>query len=355
MKHIVFTALAVMLISASFFGCRRNNSRSPEAAGGDAANPNSGIIKIYFIPKNMGNPYFDALSSGFYNAITQLGEENFEYTYTGPDTAEAGSQIPYVEEAIRRGIDAVFIAANSDTALNDVFDRARGEGIRIYVINQDITGGEDHRDAAIMPVNFDTVGESLMSAMGEQLNYQGQFAILSATEDAPDQNAWIRLMREEMRAKSVYSRMELAATVYGDDQYERSAALTEELLSRYPDLKGIIAPTAAGLPAVCEVVRNRGLSGTVKITGLGLPSQMAEYIDDGTCENFQLWNPPYEGIIAVYLVWAEKKAGFVPAPGAVFSVPRLGEYTILPNGQILALEKPMLYDKSNIGEYSILF
>jgi rhamnose transport system substrate-binding protein len=82
---------------------------------------------------------------------------------------------------------------------------------------------------------------------------------------------------------------------------------------------------------------------------------MAEYITDGTCEDFQLWNPPYEGLIAVYLVWAEEKAGLVPAPGLSFPVAKLGEFTILPNGQILTLEKPMLYDKSNIREYSILF
>jgi rhamnose transport system substrate-binding protein len=149
--------------------------------------------------------------------------------------------------------------------------------------------------------------------------------------------------------------MELADLVYGDDNYEKSIAEAEALLDRRPDLKGIIAPTAVGLPAVCKVVRDRGLSGKVKVTGLGLPSEMAEFIHDGTSEGFQLWNPPYEGYIGVYLVWAEKKLGFVPAPGAVFQAGKLGDYTILPNGQILALQSLMLYDRSNIREYAVLF
>jgi rhamnose transport system substrate-binding protein len=349
-KPVLAVLAAAVLLYA---GCQKKDAAlrpgNTEGAAG------SEKISLYFIPKNLGNPYFDALSSGFYNAIALLGEDNFRYVYTGPDTADAASQIPYVEEALRNGADAIFIAANSNYALNSIFDRARAQGVRIYIINQDIPGSEAHRDAAIMPVDFNTIGASLMDLMGRQIEYEGQFAILSATEDAPDQNTWIDLMQAELAGDPKYSRMELVDLVYGDDNYEKSIAEAEALLNRRPDLRGIIAPTAVGLPAVCKVVRDRGLSGKVQVTGLGLPSEMAEFIQDGTSEGFQLWNPPYEGYIGVYLVWAEKKLGFVPAPGATFQAGRLGDYTILPNGQILTLEKPMLYDRSNIREYAVLF
>jgi rhamnose transport system substrate-binding protein len=303
----------------------------------------------------MGNPYFEALSSGFYSAIAQLGEDNFKYTYTGPDTADSESQIPYVEKAVRDGADAIFIAPNSNDALNTVFDAARKAGVRVYTINQDIPGSEAYRDAAIMPVNFDTVGAAQIELLGSQTGYAGEFAILSATKDAPDQNMWIHLMQEELKNNPKYKRMRLVEIVYGDDQTEKSAAAMEDLLAKYPALKGLIAPTAVGLPAACKVVRDKGLSSKIRVTGLGLPSEMEEFVQDGTCDGFQLWNPPYEGYVAVFLVWAEKKQGFSPQPGAAFDAGKLGPHTILPNGQILTLETPMLYDKSNIKEYSILF
>jgi rhamnose transport system substrate-binding protein len=349
-KIVVKTIAVLMLLGV--LACTRKKEGPVQEV---FAAPISEKLKIYFIPKNLGNPYFDALSSGFYDAIAQLGEDNFEYTYTGPGSAEAGSQIPYIEEAIQRKVDAVFIAANSNDALNDVFDRARQAGIRIYIINQDIPGSEAHRDAAIMPVDFNAIGAAQMELMGEQLGYKGDFAILSATIDAPDQNMWVALMQEELKNKPIYRDMRLVEIAYGDDQSEKSAREAEGLLSKYPDLKGIIAPTAVGFPAVCGVVREKGYSGKVKVTGLGLPSEMAEYILDGTCTGFHLWNPPYEGYLAVFLVWAEKKAGFTPAPGASFEAGKLGRFTILPNGQILTLEKPMLYDESNIHEYAIQF
>jgi rhamnose transport system substrate-binding protein len=227
--------------------------------------------------------------------------------------------------------------------------------VRVYIINQDIPGNEEHRDAAIMPVNFDTVGAAQSELLAAQIDYEGQFAILSATEDAPDQNAWIALMKEELANNPAYERMELATIVYGDDQPEKSAEEMESLLDEYPDLKGVIAPTSVGLPAACRVARAAGVADKIKITGLGLPSEMVEFVKEGVCEGFQLWNPPYEGYIGVYLAWAEATGDFLPEPGATFPAGELGEYTILPNGQILALETPMLYNASNIDRYAVLF
>ncbi|MDR2175848.1 MAG: rhamnose ABC transporter substrate-binding protein [Synergistaceae bacterium] len=312
-------------------------------------------ITIHFIPKNLGNPYFEAVSTGFYDAISELGDETFKYVYTGPQTAEPDSQIEFVKKAIEDKADAIFIAANSSTALNAVFGEARGAGIRVYSINLDIPGSEAYRDAAIMPVNFNTIGGAQIELLGSQIGYEGPFAILSATADAPDQNTWIGLMKKALEENPKYADMKLLEVVYGDDQPEKSASETEALLSKYPDIKGIVVPSSVGIVAACRVVRESGLSGKVKVTGLGLPSEMAEFVDDGTCEGFQLWNPPYEGYIGVYMVWAEKKEGFVPVPGAKFKARKLGEYTIQPNGQILTLETPMLYDKSNIDRYSALF
>ncbi|MDR2089863.1 MAG: substrate-binding domain-containing protein [Clostridiales Family XIII bacterium] len=353
MRRILIMLSLIAMISVSLAACAGRGAERDDAA--QSGTEDDEIVRIYFIPKNLGNPYFQALSSGFYDAISELGEEHFEYIYTGPETAEATSQSTYVRAAVEAKADAIFIAANSNDALNDVFDEARAAGVRVYSINQDIPGSEAHRDAAIMPVNFDTVGAAQLKLMAEQIDYEGRFAILSATADAPDQNFWIASMQAELANNPAYARMELVALVYGDDQAEKSAAEMEALLAEYPDLKGVIAPTTIGIAAACRVVQSAGAAGRVKVTGLGLPSEMAEFVKAGVCESFQLWNPPYEGYIGAYMVWAEANGVFSPDPGAKFSAGKLGEYTVLPNGQILTLEMPMQYDASNIDMYAVLF
>ena len=355
MHRVLKTITAMLTVFALFLAVTACGGDSSETLENSARKAGGDRLTIYFIPKNLGNPYFDALNVGFHDAISELDEDRFDYKYTGPDEAGPRSQIPFVEDAVENGADAIFIAANSNDALNDSFDAAREAGVRVYIINQDIPGSEDHRDAAIMPVNFDTVGAAQLRFLAEQMDYSGKFAILSATADAPDQNTWINLIKAELESNAAYDKMELLEVFYGDDQAEKSASETEAILSKYPDADGILCPTAVGLVAACKVIRDKGLSGSLKITGLGLPSEMAEFIRSGVCEGFHLWNPPYEGYLAVYMLWAEKKEGFEPKPGASFSAGKLGEMSILPNGQILTLETPMLYNASNIDEYSILF
>jgi rhamnose transport system substrate-binding protein len=200
-KNVLAVAVLVAVIlggAAVFFVFGGKTPPTQIIAQKENVSPKGKKITIYFIPKNLGNAYFEALSTGFYDAIAELGEENFKYVYTGPQTAEADSQIEFVKKAIRDKADAIFIASNSNTALNAVFDEARGAGVRLYSINQDIPGSEAHRDAAIMPVNFDTIGSAQIELLGQQIDYQGSFAILSSTVDAPDQNTWIDLMKKEL-------------------------------------------------------------------------------------------------------------------------------------------------------------
>ncbi|MDR0868203.1 MAG: substrate-binding domain-containing protein [Planctomycetota bacterium] len=352
-KKIKILLGAVALAIVAVVAVKLSAGKNPPAPVPVAAANN---LCVYFIPKNMGNPYFDAISSGFYHAFAEIGEENFTYKYVGPDVATDTSQVPYIEEAANAGAAAIFIAINSDTALDGLLDQVRARGTRVYFINQDTAPAtKQHRDAAIMPVNFATVGSAQIELLASQLGYAGKFAILSATPEAPDQNAWIETIKNQLDNNPAYAKMELVEIVYGDDQSGKSTVMMKSLLEKYPDLNGVIAPTAVGLPAACAVLEREEMAGKITITGLGLPSEMARFVRSGTCQAFHLWTPPDEGYIAGYLVWAEKKLGIAVKPGATFPAGKLGNYTVRPNGQILALEAPMLYNAANIEKYAVQY
>src|SRR5687767_11447236 len=76
-------------------------------------------LKIVYIGKNTGNPYFDSITGGFEDACKSLG---CEFEFVAPATAEATSQIPFIEAQIQRGVDVIGIAPNSPDALNQVLD-----------------------------------------------------------------------------------------------------------------------------------------------------------------------------------------------------------------------------------------
>jgi rhamnose transport system substrate-binding protein len=315
------------------------------ATGAIAADP----LKIVYIGKNTGNPYFDSITGGFEDACKAVG---CEFEFVAPATAEATSQIPFIEAQIQRGVNVIGIAPNSPDALNQVLDDARSKGILVLTVNGDLVGNESHRDATILPVNFTKTGPNQVELMGSLIDYKGEIAILSATTEAPDQNTWIAAMNKTLAEDPKYKDMKLVATVYGDDQPEKSTTEMEALLSNYPNLVGVIAPTTVGVAAAAQVVQSRGIADKVHVTGLGLPSEMRDFIKDGTVKAFQLWSPYNEGLVAVYFAKGVLDGSIKNEVGESFDVPGLGKVTIGENNSMIAQEELTTFDASNIDNFN---
>jgi rhamnose transport system substrate-binding protein len=132
---------------------------------------------------------------------------------------------------------------------------------------------------------------------------KGEIAILSATSQASNQNLWIDYMKKELTLPK-YKDVKLVKVAYGDDLRDKSVSETEGLLKSYPNLKCIIAPTTVGIAAAGKVITDKGLIGKVFITGLGLPSEMASYIENGACPYMYLWNPIDVGYLGAYTATA---------------------------------------------------
>jgi rhamnose transport system substrate-binding protein len=143
------------------------------------------------------------------------------------------------------------------------------------------------------------IGDVQIQMAADLAGGEGQIAILSATSTAPNQNEWIGFMEEELE-KPEYSGLELVATVYGDDEDEKSYNEAIGLMQTYPDLKVIISPTTVGIAASARAVQDAGRVGEVFVTGLGTPNQMREYVNSGAAPQFALWNPADLG----YSAWA---------------------------------------------------
>jgi len=331
MKHLIGTALAAVM-----------------ALGAGAAAAQDDIDVVY-IPKNTGNPYFDSIIGGFEDAADKLG---FNFTTVAPATAEATSQIPFLNAQIQRRVDVIAISPNSPDALNQIFDRARSRGIKVLIVNSDIPGSEEHRDAAVLPVDFSTIGPAQVELLGSLIGYEGEIAILSATTDAPDQNVWIADMEEVLENDPKYEGMELVDIVYGDDDPQKSTTEMEALLANYPDLRGVISPTTVGVAAAAQVVETAGAADEVEVTGLGTPNQMRRFIKNGTVEAFQLWSPYNEGWLAGHLAVGLTEGTIEAEPGNSFSVPDLGEISFLEQNVIHTQAQPTTFTAGNIDDFN---
>ena len=127
--------------------------------------------------------------------------------------------------------------------------------------------------------------------------------------------------------------MELVDVVYGDDDPQKSLTECEGLLSKYPDLRGIIAPTTVGVAAAAQCVESAGVfpggpnavGEGLQVTGLGTPNQMRAFIESGVVKAFALWSPYDEGYLAGYLGTGLNERHDQAGEGGKFTVPNLGE------------------------------
>jgi rhamnose transport system substrate-binding protein len=334
----VYAALAALAILGMVLSaCAPATTQAPAAAG-----PRTYVL----VPKNLGNPYFDTANTGAQAAAQELG---VTVLYQGSATADATEQITLLNSLIAQKVTGLAISANDADALVPTGKAAMDAGIPVVTWDSAIAPGGrllhiNQAEAAGIAAVQIKMALDLTGPDG------GQIAILSATSTAPNQNAWIELMKAELK-KPEYAKLELVTTVYGDDQDEKSYNEALGLFKTYPDLKVIIAPTTVGIAASGRAVQDEGLIGKVFVTGLGTPNQMREYVKSGAAPQFALWNPGDLGYLAIYTLDAIATGKIKGQPGDKFTAGKLGDYTILEDSTVL-LGPPFVYNAENIDDFN---
>jgi rhamnose transport system substrate-binding protein len=305
--------------------------------------------RIAMVVKSLGNGFFDAAHTGADEAAKQIG--GVEVIYTGPTTPSAEGQIEIINSLISQKVDAIVISANDPNALVPITKKAMQRGIK--VISFDSGVAQEGRQMQLNPSNAQLIGEKQIQMAANEIGGAGEIAILSASAQATNQNTWIGVMKKVLE-KPEYAKVKLVATVYGDDQSDKSYREAIGLLRSHPNLKAIIAPTTVGIVAASKAVADEKLVGKVFVTGLGLPSEMAGHVKSGAVKEFAIWNPIDLGYAATFAANEFVKGKAEAKPGASVSVGRLGTVTLDSAGEA-ALGPPFTYNAQNIDQFAKLF
>lgn len=351
-KKVLSVLLCAAMVAALAIGCGGNGDSDgtvDDTNGGD-----SGKKVLAVVPKSAGNPYNEKEVEGF----TEVAEaEGYEVVVKYPEQATADAQQSVIQSLISQGVDAICIAANDENSLQAALEDAMAAGIKVCCMDSKVNSSS--RATFVNQAGTQEIGETLMEAVYDISGGEGQWAILSATSQAANQNAWIEAMKEVMKNDEKYSKLELVEVAYGDDELQKSTDQTQALLEKYPDLKVICAPTTVGINAAAKVLQDKGSS--VKLTGLGLPSEMAEYIGEGdeySCPYMYLWNPIDLGRLGAYTSIALVEGTITGAEGETFTAGDMGKYEIVDagdGGTEIILGPPYAFDPSNIEEWKDIY
>ncbi len=338
--------IVVLAFSLLLSACGTPATPAPTKAAAQPAQPAGGAKTYVLVPKNLGNPYFDTANNGAQEAAKELG---VTVNYQGPAAADATQQIQLLNSLIAQKPAGLAISADDSDALVPTGKAAMDAGIPVVTWDSAIAKGG--RTIHINQAEAQGIADvQLKMALDLTGADGGDIAILSATSTAPNQNEWIKLMKESLK-KPEYAKLNLVDTVYGDDDDTKSYNEAQGLFKKYPNLKVIIAPTTVGIAASARAVQDANLVGKVKVTGLGTPNQMRDYVKSGASPEFALWNPGDLGYLAIYALDAIANGKIKGQPGDKFTAGKLGEYTVKDDGTVL-LGDPTIFNKDNIDKFN---
>jgi rhamnose transport system substrate-binding protein len=342
-RRRVMVAAAGLSVALALAGCGKASTGSSSSGSGSSGS-SSKKLNVVFIPKNLGNPYFDASDNGGKEAVQALGGT---YSQVGPQTASPDAQVQYINTAAQQHASAIVVSANDPKAIGSALTQAKQSGTKVVTFDSDTD--PQYRDLFVNQASPDGIAKAEVDGIAKEIGGAGQIAILSAAANATNQNTWIALMKKDLAAS--YPKIKLVATVYGNDDDQTSFDKTSALLQTYPSLKGIISPTTVGIAAAARYLSTSKAKGKVALTGLGTPNQMRKFVKDGTVKEFYLWNPANLGYLAAYAAAALVDGKITGKQGDTFTAGKLGQFTVGANGVVL-LGAPTAFNTANIDQFS---
>jgi rhamnose transport system substrate-binding protein len=346
-------AAAVAMVAAAALALSACSSSS--SGGSNPSNGSSGAggiksgLKIAFLPKDVDNAYFvTSDTQGGKAAVSQFGGV---YSESGPKTSDASQdQTSYIETDTAQGVSAIVLSSSDPNKNCTDIAAAQAEGIKVVTFDSDTKSG--CRNLFVNQATAAGIASSMLDSLVSAMGSTGEFAIVSSTATATNQNTWNQDITSDL-AQSKYSGLKLDKIYFGNDDAATSAQVTQQALAAYPNLKGIISDSSVGLPAVAREIATDGNKGKVAVTGLSTPALMIDYVTgkySGTVKSFVLWNPQNLGYLAAYAAAALVSGEITGKQGDTFTAGKLGKFTVGADSTVL-LGPPTTFTAADICQF----
>ncbi len=305
MKKKILLALLVIMVVGTF---------SVFAAGGAEAKTGEKVYKVGVVPKFIAEDYFIACERGFRQAEKDLGGK-IQFDWIGDTMAQTSSanQKNYIQSFIDKRYDAILVSALDPESYADTLKKAREKGIKVITWDADVNPAA--RDYFVNQAESDHIAIALLKGLAGDLSAytaanKATVALVSTTNDSPNQNAWLYAIIDEYNAKkdAEYSHINLMAAPHqiayvGNDQGTADEKI-KSMLSANANIKGIIALSSNTVPAVSSARDQLNIKGEIKIVGVSVPEASRSDMETGQMSAVVLWQPFDLGYLTLHVAYA---------------------------------------------------
>jgi rhamnose transport system substrate-binding protein len=338
LSKTVLTCVATMLsASLAVGGCSKKSGSQGSSAGGDKK------IKVAFVPKLQGIPYFEAMNTGGRQAAKDLG---IQWIYKGATTADPGAQTEIVKSLIQQRVDVLVVAPNDPDSLAPILQDAKNQGI--HVMTSDTDAPNSPRELFVNQATPDGLGQAITDALLKKMGGKGKYAIVSCGQTAANLNSWIAVQKKYTAQK--YPDAQIVGTVYAGEDEAKAVSMAKDLINAHPDLTGLVGECTTSAPGVAKAVRQAGKIGKVFTVGVGTPQSMKPYLADGSSSTAILWDVQQLGYLTAWSAAQIDKGAALQATNRVNA--QLPAVKYVPQQKMILLGDPLPITKDNVDKYN---
>jgi len=334
----VILAAALIVAGSNWLLVRSLKEGSNNAAAASSAPAKR--LTVAMMPKAKGDPYFVSCRKGAEEAARELG---VDLIWDGPTDLDPVKQNEVVEGWITRGVDVIAVSVENKVGISTVLKKARERNIRVLTWDADAL--EDARDFFINQATPQGIGYTLTDEAARILGGKGEFAIITASLSAANQNEWIKHIKARLAEK--YPDLKLVATQPSDGDRGRAFTETQTVLKVHQNVKLIMGIAAPAVPGAAEAVKQSDRK-DVKVIGLSLPNLCKPFVHDGVIESVVLWNTLDLGYLTVYAA-NELGAGKLTRGAGELKAGKLGVIQVRESDVLLGA--PFIFNKANIDRF----
>ena len=233
--------------------------------------------------KTLANPFWGAMGQGVEDGAKEAGVPYYMQAVESDQAVE--SQLNVCNTMLERNPVAMVTAAINSTNLLPCLKKAQDEGIKVVDLDGNLDPAILEKEG--ISITF-TIGSDNVKAGGQGAEYM--VSKLGADAKGPvlvieglsgNITGLKRATGFADTLKELAPGLEIVASLPGDWDRGKAANITNDILTRYPDLKGIFAANDGMALGAVESVFASGKGGEVVIVGVDGNSDAVKSINDG--------------------------------------------------------------------------
>ncbi len=309
--------------------------------GGDAGGGGDGAT-IVTVPKLTGVSWFDRMEEG----VDRYAEETGADAYMqGSGQADANAQVRVLEDLLASQGDALAVVPFQPDAVEQVLGRAMQDGVVVIAHEAPDIENADYDIEAFRNEDY---GRNLMDELASRMNEEGEYAVMVGSLSSATHMSWVTSAIEHQ--KENYPDMkQVGDIIETQDDSQIAYERMRELLSAYPDIKGVQGSASTDVVGVGQAVDEAGLSEDVAVVGTSVPNDASAGLGNGSIDLITFWDPADAGFAMNALAQAVIDGEEI-TEGMDLGVP--GYESITLDGKVVYGDKAWItVTQDNVDEY----